>query len=59
MAAYVALGGTSGDEPTTRSALGTGTLDWRIQGWSELVSGLSNNPVQWLIGEPFGHRLHP
>ena len=54
VAAYVALGGTSGDEPTTRSALGTGTLDWRIQGWSELVSGLSKNPVQWLIGEPFG-----
>jgi O-Antigen ligase len=54
VAAYVALGGTSGDEPVARSALGTGTLDWRIQGWSELLSGLSNSPVQWLIGEPFG-----
>jgi hypothetical protein len=54
VAAYVALGGTSGDEPVARSALGTGTLDWRIQGWSQLLSGLSNNPVQWLIGEPFG-----
>jgi hypothetical protein len=54
VAAYVALGGSAGEEPVTRSALGTGTLDWRIQGWSELLSGLSNNPVQWLIGEPFG-----
>ena len=54
VAIYVALGGTSGDEPVARSALGTGTLDWRIQGWSELLSGLSNSPVQWLIGEPFG-----
>jgi O-antigen ligase/polysaccharide polymerase Wzy-like membrane protein len=53
-AAYVVLGGTSGEEPTTTSALGTGTLDWRIQGWSELLPGLSNRPVQWLIGEPFG-----
>jgi O-antigen ligase len=54
VAAYVVLGGSSGNEPVTRSALGTGTLDWRIQGWSELLSGLSNSPVQWLIGEPFG-----
>ena len=54
VAAYVALGGTSGEEPVARSALGTGTLDWRIQGWSELLSGLSNNPAQWLIGEPLG-----
>jgi hypothetical protein len=54
VAAYVALGGTGGEEPVARSALGTGTLDWRIQGWSELLSGLSNSPVQWLIGEPFG-----
>jgi hypothetical protein len=54
VAAYVALGGTSGEEPVARSALGTGTLDWRIQGWSELLSGLSSSPVQWLIGEPFG-----
>ena len=54
VAAYVALGGSSGEEPLARSALGTGTLDWRIQGWSDLLSGLSNNPVDWVIGEPFG-----
>jgi len=54
VAAYVALGGSAGEEPVATSALGTGTLDWRIQGWSELLSGLSNSPVQWLIGEPFG-----
>ena len=54
VAAYVALGGTRGEEPVARSALGTGTLDWRIQGWSELLSGLSNGPAQWLVGEPLG-----
>ena len=54
VAAYVALGGTRGEEPVARSAVGTGTLDWRIQGWSELLSGLSNGPAQWLVGEPLG-----
>ena len=53
--AYVALGGAVGEEqPVARSAVSTGTLDWRIQGWSELVHGLSNDPVQWVIGEPLG-----
>ncbi len=54
VAAFVALGGSSGEEPVTTSATGTGTLDWRIQGWSELLEGLSNGPTQWLIGEPLG-----
>jgi O-antigen ligase len=52
---YIVLGGSQGEEqPVARSALNTGTLDWRIQGWSELVHGLSNDPVQWVIGEPIG-----
>jgi hypothetical protein len=52
--AYVALGGSEGDQPVARSAVDTGTLDWRFQGWSDLVGGLSNDPVQWAIGEPLG-----
>jgi hypothetical protein len=54
VAAYVALGGSSGEEPVARSAVGTGTLDWRIQGWSELLKDMSKGPTQWLIGEPLG-----
>jgi hypothetical protein len=55
VAAYIALGGSSAEEaPVARSAVGTGTLDWRIQGWTELLEGLSNGPVDWLVGEPLG-----
>jgi hypothetical protein len=43
----------SESEPVT-NPLTTGTLDWRIQGWSELVQGWSKNPVDWFAGEPFG-----
>jgi hypothetical protein len=54
-AAYIALGGSAADEgPVARSAVGTGTLDWRIQGWTELLEGLSKGPVEWLVGEPLG-----
>jgi hypothetical protein len=55
VAAYIALGGSSAEEaPVARPAVGTGTLDWRIQGWTELLEGLSNGPVDWLVGEPLG-----
>ena len=55
IAAYVALGGSEGQKQTfATSAVSTGTLDWRIQGWSELLSGRSEDPVQWVIGEPLG-----
>jgi hypothetical protein len=54
VAAYVALGGSSGEDSALRPAAGTGTLDWRIQGWTELLAGLSNSPMEWLIGEPVG-----
>jgi len=52
--AYVALGGSSGEDSALRPAAGTGTLDWRIQGWTELLAGLSDRPLEWLIGEPIG-----
>jgi hypothetical protein len=43
----------SESQPVT-NPLTTGTLDWRIQGWSELVEGWSKNPVDWIVGQPFG-----
>ena len=52
--AYIALGGSSGEDSAFRPAAGTGTLDWRIQGWTELLGGLSDRPMEWLIGEPIG-----
>ena len=55
IAGYVALGGAeSGDQTVATSAVGTGTLDWRVQGWSELLGDLSTDPVQVGIGEPLG-----
>jgi hypothetical protein len=55
VAAYIALGGSSAEEtPVARPAVGTGTLDWRIQGWTELLEAMSNSPVDWLVGEPLG-----
>jgi hypothetical protein len=54
VAAYFALGGSSGEDSALRPAAGTGTLDWRIQGWTELLGGLSDRPMEWLIGEPIG-----
>lgn len=36
------------------SPLTTGTFEWRIEGWSALLSGWSKSPINWLIGEPFG-----
>jgi O-Antigen ligase len=42
------------EEPLARSASNTGTLEWRIAGWSELVASWEENPAHWLIGQPFG-----
>jgi hypothetical protein len=52
---FVALsGGGSGSEPVAQSASSTGTLSWRIEGWSELLASWSENPAHWVIGQPFG-----
>jgi O-antigen ligase len=40
-------------EPVT-NPLTTSTLDWRIQGWSELFESWSKDPVDWILGQPFG-----
>jgi O-Antigen ligase len=47
---YVALGKESGHVTSS----GTGTLDWRVEGWQGLLETWSKDPVSWLIGEPFG-----
>jgi hypothetical protein len=41
-------------EPVAQSATGTGTLEWRIQGWAWLYTSWSMDPVHWLVGQPFG-----
>ena len=51
--AFVAFPG-SHQEPLARSATSTGTLTWRVVGWSELISSWSENPANWLVGKPFG-----
>ena len=52
---YIALGGSEREEqPVATAAVGTGTLDWRVQGWIELLPGVSEDPVQAVIGEPLG-----
>ena len=33
---------------------GSGNLDWRFEGWSELVATWSASPTNWTVGEPFG-----
>ena len=43
-----------GTEPVAQSAAGTGTLEWRIQGWSALYASWSTDLVHWFVGQPFG-----
>jgi|RhiMetStandDraft_4_1073278.scaffolds.fasta_scaffold04494_2 O-antigen ligase/polysaccharide polymerase Wzy-like membrane protein len=51
--AFVSLGGLQeGMQPVIKS--GSGNLDWRIQGWSELVGDWSHTVSDWVVGEPFG-----
>ena len=52
---YLAFPGAGpGTEPVAQSAAGTGTLEWRLQGWSELYASWSTDPMHWVIGQPFG-----
>jgi hypothetical protein len=51
--AFVSLGGLQeGNEPLVKS--GSGNLDWRFEGWSDLVETWSSNTTNWVVGEPFG-----
>lgn len=42
------------DQAPPGTVTSTGTVDWRIEGWSDLVASWSGSPVNWLLGEPFG-----
>jgi hypothetical protein len=51
--AFVSLGGLQeGNQPLVKS--GSGNLDWRFEGWSDLVGTWSSSPTNWVVGEPFG-----
>ena len=52
-ALYLALPGF-GKERGPLTSSGTGTLDWRVEGWESLLGTWSKDPVSWLIGQPFG-----
>jgi O-Antigen ligase len=43
-----------GTERAVATSSGTGTLDWRIEGWQGLLESWSKDPVSWFIGQPFG-----
>jgi O-antigen ligase len=42
------------DDSPTGTVTSTGSVTWRVEGWSDLVEAWSASPVNWLIGEPFG-----
>jgi O-Antigen ligase len=51
--AFVWLGGLQeGSQPVVQS--GSGTLSWRVEGWSELVGAWSRSSTNWAIGQPLG-----
>jgi hypothetical protein len=51
--AFVYLGALQeGPQPLIKTD--SGNLDWRIQGWSELISAWSHNLLDWAVGQPFG-----
>jgi hypothetical protein len=50
---YLALPGL-GKESGPVTSSGTGTLDWRVEGWKGLLESWWKDPVSWLIGQPFG-----
>ena len=42
------------DETPPGTVSSTGSVTWRIEGWSDLVTSWSASPVNWMVGEPFG-----
>ena len=42
------------DQAPPGTVTSTGSVTWRVEGWSDLVDSWSASPVSWLIGEPFG-----
>ena len=55
---YAAIGtAITGGAPIARAVYDTGTVAWRIEGWSILLSEWARSPMNWFIGEPFGAGL--
>ena len=42
------------DQSPPGTVTSTGSVTWRIEGWSYLVASWSESPVTWLVGKPFG-----
>jgi O-Antigen ligase len=52
---YAAVGtATTGGVPIARAASETGSLAWRLEGWSILLSEWAGSPMNWFMGQPFG-----
>jgi hypothetical protein len=49
------LPGASGeDAPAVQTATDTGTFEWRLEGWMNLIDGGPDEPVEVAVGQPFG-----
>jgi hypothetical protein len=42
------------DQAPPGTLTSTGSVSWRVEGWSDLVDSWSATPLHWLIGEPLG-----
>lgn len=42
------------DQAPPGTVTSTGSISWRVEGWSDLVDSWTASPVNWLVGEPFG-----
>ncbi len=46
--------GLARDQAPAGTVTSTGSVTWRVEGWSDLVDSWSESPVNWLVGRPFG-----
>jgi hypothetical protein len=46
--------GLARDQAPPGGVTSTGSVIWRVEGWSDLLDSWSRSPVNWVIGEPFG-----
>ncbi|NMO90290.1 O-antigen ligase [Actinomycetospora sp. TBRC 11914] len=42
------------DQVPAGAVTSTGSVTWRVEGWSDVIASWSASPVSWLIGTPFG-----
>ncbi|MGY1831183.1 O-antigen ligase family protein [Geodermatophilus sp. SYSU D01180] len=49
-----AADGHARDQAPPGGVTSTGSVTWRVEGWSDLLDGWSGSPVNWLAGQPFG-----